>query len=113
MNRRTKPNATLGALVGLVVTLPFLIIFFLAQVWFGTPFVPFDLFDWLARILPGAIVNFGIDTIVSIIAALNLDNTAGAAKIAEHILAILIVVGVGVGISAVLFARWAGSSVQD
>ncbi len=113
MRTRTKPNATLGALVGLVVTLPFLIVFFLAQVWFGTPFVPFDLFDWITRILPGGIVNFGIDTIVSIIAALNLDNTAGAAKIAEHILAILIIVVLGVTISAVLFVRWKNSPNGD
>ena len=39
------------------------------------PFVPFDLFDTLARVLPGGVITAGIDTLVRLITALNaLDN---------------------------------------
>src|SRR5689334_3372929 len=106
MELKNKLTAKQGALVGLIVTIPFLALFFLAQAWFGTPFVPFDLFDWLARVLPGGIIAFGIDMIVSTIATLNLENTSSTAKTAEHILAVIIVVVVGTTIGALLFVRW-------
>lgn len=101
-----KPNAGQGTVAGFLVTVLSLIILLLAQVLLGTAFVPFDLFDWMARILPGGLVTFGIDLIVSIIAALNLENTSGTAKTAEHILAISIVLGLGALGGRLLFIWW-------
>ncbi len=113
MSTNRKPSASQGAVVGIILTLPFLAIFFVSQALFGTPFVPFDLFDWLARILPGGLVAFGIDMIVSIIAGLNLENTSGSAKTAEHILAMIITVALGGIIGAVVFARWRDPDAKE
>jgi DMSO/TMAO reductase YedYZ molybdopterin-dependent catalytic subunit len=50
----------------------------------GLPFVPFDFFDWLTRVLPGRVLGFGIGTMV----ALHLGPTCETAKTAEHAIAI-------------------------
>src|SRR6516225_5363024 len=54
----------------------------------GLPFVPFDVFDWMTRILPGQVIAVGIGVMVTVIRALNLGPTAAAAKTAEHVMAI-------------------------
>jgi hypothetical protein len=38
----------------------------------GLPFVPFDCFDWLTRVLPGKVLGFGIGMMVDVIRALHL-----------------------------------------
>jgi DMSO/TMAO reductase YedYZ molybdopterin-dependent catalytic subunit len=48
------------------------------------PYVPFDLFEQLVRVLPGTIVTAGIDAMVSLIGALGIHPTATAAKLAEQ-----------------------------
>jgi DMSO/TMAO reductase YedYZ molybdopterin-dependent catalytic subunit len=75
---------------------------------FGLPFAPFQVFDWIVRMLPGSIVTFSIDALVAVIRALSLSNTAEAAKTAEQIIAIAIFLAAGVVIGAVFFAvlRW-------
>lgn len=52
------------------------------------PFPPYDLFDWTSRRLPGPLVTFGIDTMVSLIRALRLGATSTVAKMAEQTTAI-------------------------
>src|SRR5690606_31932593 len=52
------------------------------------PFIPFDVLDWIARNLPGGLITFGIDTMVTIITTFQLGETSSAAKTAEHIMAI-------------------------
>jgi len=99
-----KPGSLLGALVGLLVTAPLAALLFLAQRAFGAPFLPFDLFDWLARTLPGPVVTFGIDAMVDTILALNLGNVSEVAKTAEQVLALGLFLLAGVIIGAVLFA---------
>jgi DMSO/TMAO reductase YedYZ molybdopterin-dependent catalytic subunit len=54
----------------------------------GLPFVPFDAFDQLTRVLPGRVIAFGIGTMVSVIRALNLGPTAETAKTAEQAMAV-------------------------
>jgi DMSO/TMAO reductase YedYZ molybdopterin-dependent catalytic subunit len=51
-------------------------------------YVPFDIFDWLTRILPGRLVAFAIDTMVAVIRGLKLGPTASTAKLAEQGLAL-------------------------
>ena len=53
-----------GVLAGLVTSLPVMALLYLGQQLAGLAFVPFDLFDLTARILPGDIITFGIDLIV-------------------------------------------------
>ena len=61
----------------------------------GLPFLPFDLFDWIARVLPGDVITFGIDMIVTVITILPLGDTSTAAKISEQIMAVSMVIGMG------------------
>ena len=85
----SKPSSLTGVWVGALVTAALLALFYLAQVLFGLPFIPFDLFDWLARVLPGAVITFGIDLIVGVISTLGVGSTSDAAKTAEQTLAVL------------------------
>jgi DMSO/TMAO reductase YedYZ molybdopterin-dependent catalytic subunit len=70
----------------------------------GLPFVPFDTFDQLTRVLPGRVIAFGIGTMVSVIRALNLGPTAATAKTAEQAMAILGLFVTGVVGGLALFA---------
>jgi DMSO/TMAO reductase YedYZ molybdopterin-dependent catalytic subunit len=70
----------------------------------GLPFVPFDSFDWLTRVLPGRVLGFGIGTMVAIIRTLHLGPTSATAKTAENAMAIVGSFAVGVVGGAILFA---------
>lgn len=94
-----QPHFLLGALVGFMLTAALTAIFYVADGLVGTPFVPFDMMDWMARNLPGGLITFGIDTMVKLITTLKLGETSSAAKSAEHFLAVsgLIVTGMVAG----------------
>jgi DMSO/TMAO reductase YedYZ molybdopterin-dependent catalytic subunit len=79
-------------------------LWYLGEQLAGLPFVPFDIFDWLARILPGDVITLGIDTIVRTIDALNLGSTSAAAKTIEQLQAIALVLGGAVILGVV--AAW-------
>src|ERR1700757_2002258 len=83
-----QPGLLTGLLVSAMVTASLISVFYLAWKAAGLPFVPFDLFDWMTRILPGQVIAFGIGAMVTLIRALNLGPTAAAAKTAEHVMAI-------------------------
>ena len=69
----------------------------------GLPFVPFDVFDWLTRLLPGRFIALGIGTMVSVIRALNVGPTSDIAKLAEQVMAIAAAFIAGVVGGTVLF----------
>jgi DMSO/TMAO reductase YedYZ molybdopterin-dependent catalytic subunit len=79
---------------------------FAAAAVVGTPFPPFDLFNLLARVLPGGVVTFGIDLIASVIVGLNLGELSSTAKLAQQSLAVGIVLVIGAAVGAGLFAYW-------
>lgn len=93
------PHILTGALIGLLLTVPLVIIFYVGDALFGLPFVPFDVLDWMARNLPGGLLTFGIDTMVSVIRTFQLGETSSTAKLGEHTMAItgMIVTGVVAG----------------
>jgi len=99
-----RPGILTGAMVGVMLTASLIAVFYLAWRLAGLPFVAFDVFDWLARRLPGSVVTFGIDAIVSVIRALHLGPTAETAKIAEQTMAIAGLPVTGAICGAVLFA---------
>lgn len=70
----------------------------------GFPFVPFDVFDSLTRVLPGRVIAFGIGTMVTLIRALNLGPTSGTAKTAEQAMAVTGFFVTGVIGGMILFA---------
>lgn len=83
MDRIRKPSIWLGGLVGGLLTMTLMSMLFLADQIAGLPFIPFDVFDFVSRQLPGPLLTFGIDTMVDMIIALNLGETSTAAKSAE------------------------------
>jgi DMSO/TMAO reductase YedYZ molybdopterin-dependent catalytic subunit len=95
-------SGLLGALAGGAATA----LSYLGHRLLDLPFIPFDIFDRLTRILPGRPIAFAIDTMVAFIRALNLGPTAATAKLAEQGLALAqfilawIVLGFALGIVA-------------
>jgi DMSO/TMAO reductase YedYZ molybdopterin-dependent catalytic subunit len=78
-----------GFLLGLGTSIPWMVLSYLGGSLAGLPVIPFDLFDWLARVLPAAVVNFGVASLVTIINALHLGPTASTAKLAEQSIAVV------------------------
>lgn len=104
MDKHTKPTIQTGLMVGILLTAGLVAVFFLATRAFGTPFAPFDVFDWSAKILPGALISFGIENIVNLISTFRLGETSSAAKTAEHVMAVVGMFITCVIASGVLFA---------
>ncbi len=90
-----KPSLWLAAILGLLTSLPVIALSYLGSQFAGLPFIPFDLFDWLARVMPGNIINLGIDSEVSLIRLFNLGPTDTTAKTLEQTTGVLIVVASG------------------
>jgi DMSO/TMAO reductase YedYZ molybdopterin-dependent catalytic subunit len=101
--RGASPGGWTGALVGACLTVSLTAVLYLGWKLAGLPFVPFDLFDWVARRLPGPVVTLAIATMVKIIGALGLGSTADVAKAAEQLMAAAGFLVVGMVGGAVLF----------
>ena len=99
-----KPRVLTGTLAGGLLTAPLIAVFYLGWKLFALPFVPFNVFDWLARVLPGPVLTFGIDSMVRIIRSLNLGRTDEAAKIAEQSMAVILFLVAGIFGGAILFS---------
>ncbi len=97
-----KTSLLTGALVGALTSLPVIAIS-LAGAWlFGLPPVPLDLFDWMARTLPGGVIAFTISTMVSLIGLLHLGPIASTAKLGEQIMGLVTFGLIGVVFGALL-----------
>lgn len=109
-----KPGIWTGALLGALTSLPVMGVGYLAERLLQVPFVPFDVFDWLARVLPGRIITTTIDSMVAVIRALKLGPTASTAKLAEQAQAIgiFIVTGALVGAALAWYGRRSGGSLR-
>ncbi|HEX6198754.1 MAG TPA: molybdopterin-dependent oxidoreductase, partial [Thermoanaerobaculia bacterium] len=92
-----------GALVGLLVTAPATALLALGDRLAGLPFLPYDLLDWATRVLPGGVVTFGIDAMISSLELVGLD-VADTAKTAERASAVLAFVVLGTLAGALFFA---------
>ena len=88
-----------GAAAGAIVTAPLMGILYLARELFGLPFLAFDLFDWVTRILPGPLVTFGLDLFIDALRLFGF-SVADTAKTAELGMAILQFFGLGVAAGA-------------
>lgn len=92
-----------GAIVGLLLTGLFLAVSGLGWKLAGLPFVPLDLFDWIARVLPGSVLTAGIDWMVAISLALHVGNLSAAAKSTEQLMAIAAALVIGGVVGSTLF----------
>ncbi len=83
-----------GTLVGIMLAAPMIAMMYAAQKWVKLSFAPFDVFDWIARLLPGPVVTFGIDRMVDALLLFGA-SVSGTAKTAEQTMAVgLFLVGV-------------------
>lgn len=98
-----KPSLWLGALVGALLTLALTGILFLADMVAGLPFIPFDVFDFVSRNLPGPLLTFGIDMMVDMIIAFNMGEVSTAAKTAEQLIGLAGFIALGTVVSALFF----------
>ena len=92
-----------GLFVGLLLTAALTGLLFLGRQLLGLPFVPFDLFNWITRELPGGLVTFGIDLMIDTMRLLGI-SVADTAKAAEQVMAILMFLAGGALAGAVFFA---------
>jgi DMSO/TMAO reductase YedYZ molybdopterin-dependent catalytic subunit len=99
-----RPGLVTGALVAAMLTASLIAVFYLAWKVAGLPFVPFDVFDWMTRILPGQVLAVGIGAMVTVIRALNLGPTAAAAKAAEQAMGIAGMFFTGIIAGTILFS---------
>ncbi len=111
-NTEKNPSLLLGAALGALTSLPVIALTYLGEQLAGLPFVPFDMFDWLARVLPGGLITFGIDIIVSLIGVLRLGDTSSNAKAIEQLFAILQLVAGGAAFGLIL-ARLGRGRTKD
>jgi DMSO/TMAO reductase YedYZ molybdopterin-dependent catalytic subunit len=79
-------SALLGAVSGIISIALFSLGYQLALL----PFFPFDLFDKIARILPGRFMTVAIDTLVEIVRKFKLGPAAASTKLAEQGLALIL-----------------------
>ena len=90
--RTSKVNGSLiarGVLYGIFSSIVVIVASYLATSWFELPFPPFRLFDFIARILPGAVITWVIDLMVNVITALQIGPTSNMAKAGEQGIALV------------------------
>ena len=105
MDNLRKPSIWLGALVGGLLTMTLMSLLYLADMLAGLPFIPFDVFDFMARQLPGALLTFGIDMMVEMIIAFDLGETSAAAKTAEQLMGLGAFLLLGVVVMGLFYGR--------
>lgn len=92
-----------GLFVAAMVTASLIAILFLGWRVVGLPFVPFGIFDWTTRVLPGRVIGLGIGTMVAVIGAVHLGPTAETAKMAEQAMAIIGLFVTGLAVGTILY----------
>jgi DMSO/TMAO reductase YedYZ molybdopterin-dependent catalytic subunit len=87
VRKRGVRDAVLSACLAAI---PLIAVFFFGWRRLGLPFVPFDLFDMLSRLLPGSLITRSIEMMIGVIRALHLGPTAAVAKTAEQTMAVML-----------------------
>jgi len=102
----SKSLIWIGALFGALSALTLIALLSLGERLFGFPFVPFDIFDWMARTLPGWLIGTVISTMVAIIrffqTFLPIGDISTTAKLAEQAIAITQLIPGGAVFGAIL-----------
>lgn len=103
-----KLNPFVGIIAGLFITSPIVGLMYLADQLVDLPFVPFNFFDWIARVLPGDLLTFGIDLMIDSLRFFGGAEAVTNAKIAEQLMAVVMFISIGIGLALLFFAliRW-------
>ena len=104
MKTKDARGVLVGSLVGAMVTVALISVFYAGWRLADLPFVPFDVFDWMTRVLPGAVIELVIGVMVASFRGLHLGPTSVAAKLIEQAMGIVGLFITGVMSGAVLFA---------
>ncbi len=78
-----KTGTVTGFTVGLFLGLPWLALMYAGQQIADTSHIPFELFEFLTRSLPGGIISLGIEWLIQIVSFIKLSQTAAAGKVIE------------------------------
>ncbi|HRN51689.1 MAG TPA: molybdopterin-dependent oxidoreductase [Anaerolineales bacterium] len=105
-SERSSSPLWAGAVFGALTTAALVGVLALVEPILGTPFLPFDIFDLMARVLPGGLIRFVIASMVAIIQFLQsflpLGDTSTAAKLAEQAIAVVQFIAAGVVLGLLL-----------
>jgi DMSO/TMAO reductase YedYZ molybdopterin-dependent catalytic subunit len=93
-----------GALIGALLTAALIAISYFGWRIAGLPFAPFDIFDWMVRLLPGGVVTFAIESSVAVGRAFGVTSISAAAKAGDQTLAIAGLLLTGIVSGAALFS---------
>ncbi len=104
MKTRDARGFLIGSLVGAMMTAALISVLYAGWRLADLPFVPFDVFDWMTRILPGAVIELVIGAMVAAIRGLHLGPTSVAAKLIEQAMGISGLFLTGVVAGAILFS---------
>ncbi len=107
MIKKLLPSSGFGVLAGGLLTAPLIGLMYLADRLLDLPFLPFALFDWLVRVMPGPLVTFCIDLMIDALRLAGL-SVAAAAKTSEQLVALLLFWLGGAAVCALFFA-WSSS----
>lgn len=80
------PSILTGILVGILIALPVIAIFFALNALVALPVLPINVMDWLPNNLPNDLLNFGKQAMVDVLTALNIGRLDQVAKTAEGII---------------------------
>jgi hypothetical protein len=78
-----KTRFLIGITVGFFIGLPWLALMYAGQLILGTPHIPFELFEFLTRVLPGGIISLGIEWLIELVTFFGLGQTSATGKIVE------------------------------
>ncbi len=92
-----------GAIVGGLLTAALTGALYLANKLLDLPLVPYDLFDWITRVMPGPMITFAIDLMIDGMRLLDI-SVADSAKTAEQIAAMAQFMAIGIIAGAAYFA---------
>jgi DMSO/TMAO reductase YedYZ molybdopterin-dependent catalytic subunit len=91
-----------GFLLGALTSIPVMLLVYEGDNLAGLPFVPFDLFDFLARVLPGFILVPSIHLMVHLLQAFHVASLSTAAKLAEQCMALILFIAASGGVGGIL-----------
>jgi DMSO/TMAO reductase YedYZ molybdopterin-dependent catalytic subunit len=97
----TKPIH--GALTGALLTAALIAVSYAGWKIAGLPFAPFDVFDWIVRLLPGPFVTRVIETNVLIARAIGVSSIGATTKAGDQVIALTGLVVTGAVSGALLF----------
>ena len=98
-----KWNLGIGALLGGLLTASLSGTLYLGRYLIDLPFVPYEIFNWISRELPGGLVTFGIDLMIDTMLLLGI-SVVDSAKTAERIMSVVLFCAAGILVGAIYFA---------